>query len=519
VQELSGPRERLDPPPLRGLARRAVRGVFWTVSTSIGARALGLAGTLLLTRFLDPGEYGEVSLAAVVIATAGVASSCGLSQYIVSRPGAGRAAVFHATLYYTVLGLVALALAVIAGGPIGDFIHAPGMVRFLPGLAFAAVLERVGTVQDRILVRDMRFRDVGLLRSLGEVVYTVASIGLAAAGAGTAWGGGNAVVWASIARSLVRLVALSAVTPRREWLEPCPITWARTRDLFAFGLPMSLATLAGFGSRRWDNLVFSRSFGQAAAGIYNLAYNLADIPASQLGETIGDVLVPSFAKIEGGPARRRALLVSLRQMTLLCAPLAFGLGALAPTVTQSFFDRRWAAIDVELALLSVLSAVRPIGWIGASYLQVENRPRTILVLESVKTLAVVGLIPLSAALAPRFGAGAGAGERWACASVGVAFGLGALSYRYTFKKLDGIPLCAALAELLPPVLACVPMVAVVLVAQRWLSATGLPGSARLIALIALGAAAFVPSAFVIAPAASREFLRLCAGAVARRGGE
>ena len=133
--------------------------------------------------------------------TAGVVSNCGLSQYLVSRPNAGRAASFHATFYYTLLGLVALAIALVAGRPIGAFIHAPGMVRFLPGLAIAAVLERVGTVQDRILVRDMRFRAVALIRSLGEVVYTVLSVGLAARCAGTPWGGGDAVVWASIARS------------------------------------------------------------------------------------------------------------------------------------------------------------------------------------------------------------------------------------------------------------------------------------------------------------------------------
>ncbi len=413
---------------------------MWTVLTSVGARALGLAGTLLLTRFLDPDTYGEVSLAAVVILTATTFSNCGLSQYLVSRPDAGRAAAFHATFYFTVLGLVALAVALALGRPIGVLVNAPGIVRYLPGLAFAAVLERVGTVQDRILVRDMRFRAVGLLRSLGELVYTGASVTLAAAGSGAWWGGGNAVVLACVARSLVRLVALTAVTPRREWLEPCRITWQRTRELFAFGLPMSVATLAGFGSRRWDNLVFSHHFGQGAAGVYNLAYNLADIPATQIGETIGDVLVPSFAKLDGDARRKSALMLSLRQMMLLVAPLAFGLGAVAPALAHTFFDRRWAGIEVELVILSVLSAVRPLGWIGSSYLQVENRPRTIMILESIKTATVVLGMHLLAGWAPRSLA---TGEHWACVAVGLAFALNTLGYMVLFKMKDGIPLRVA----------------------------------------------------------------------------
>jgi lipopolysaccharide exporter len=490
----------------------------WTVVTSVGARAVGLAGTLLLTRFLDPGEYGEVSLASVVILTATTFSNCGLSQYIVSKPDAGRAAAFHATFYFTVLGLCALAVALALGGPIGALIQAPGIGRWLPGLALAAVLERVGTVQDRILVRDMRFRAVGLLRSLGEVVYSVGSVGLAATGVGRWWGGGEAVVIASIARSAVRLVALATVTPRREWLSPCAITWKKTRELFAFGLPMSVATLAGFGSRRWDNLVFSSHFGQGAAGVYNLAYNLADIPATQIGETIGDVLVPSFAQMESGPRRRRALLLALRQMMLLVAPLAFGLGAVAPALTRTFFDQRWQGIQVELALLSVLSAVRPIGWIGSSYLQVEDRPRPIMILESVKTVGVVVMMHLAAVLAPRLSGGGrlGAGEDWACVAVGLAFGLNALGYMAVLRKKDGIPVREQLAQVAPPMVACAPMVAAVTAVEHALEGAAPPG-VRLLVEIAVGALVFVPSALVLAPGTARELVSLLRTALRKRG--
>ena len=88
-----------------------------------------------------------MSLAAVVIMTANVFSNCGLSQYIVSKPNTGRGAAFHATFYFMVLGVVALGIALLVGGPFGTFINAPTLTRFLPGLAVAALLERVGTIK------------------------------------------------------------------------------------------------------------------------------------------------------------------------------------------------------------------------------------------------------------------------------------------------------------------------------------------------------------------------------------
>lgn len=485
------------------LARKATLGAVWTISTSVGARTIGLAGTLLLTKFIAPDVYGEVSLAAVIIQTAHAVSSCGLSQYLVSRPHEGRDAVFHATFYFTLLGVIALGVAVALRDPLGALIGAPGMARYIPGLALAGLLERVGTVQDRILVRDMRFREVGLLRSLGEIAYAVVTVGLAWAG----WGA-VAVVWGSIVRSAVRLVSLSLITPRREWLSPSRITLARTRELFAFGLPMSVGALAGFGSRRWDNLVFSGLFGEGTAGLYNLAYNLADIPATQIGETIGDVLVPSFAQMDSETRRRAALLRSMRLLILIVAPLALGLGVIAPTLTRALFDPRWAEVAPMLTLLSALSVVRPIGWIGASYLQVKNRPREIMWLEITRTCGLLAAIALLGRLGPL----------WACAAVGLAFAVGSFGYFWVIRRIDGLTLREQILPLLPPVLACAPMVFAVIAARRGLIALG--GASDAVGLateLLAGALVFIPSALALAPAASRDLLALLRTALSRRG--
>ena len=484
------------------LARRAALGAIWTISTSVGARAVGLVGTLMLTRFIAPDVYGEVSLAAVIIQTAQTVSSCGLSQYLVSRPHEGRAAAFHATFYFTLLGVIALGLAVIFRAPLGVAIGAPGMARYIPGLALAGLLERVGTVQDRILVRDMRFREVGLLRSLGEVTYAVVTVALAWAG----WGA-TAVLWGSIVRASARLLSLSLITPRQEWLTPSRLTVARTRELFAFGLPMSVAVLAGFGSRRWDNLLFGGLFGEATAGLYNLAYNLADIPATQIGETIGDVLVPSFAQMDSDERRRAALLRSMRLLILLVAPLALGLGTIAPTLTRALFDPRWAEVAPMLTLLSALSVVRPIGWIGASYLQVKNRPRVIMLLEITKTVGLLAAIALLGRLGPL----------WACAAVGVAFTLGSFSYFRVIRGIDGLSLREQILPLLPPVFACAPMVLAMLAARRGIAALGgAPDAVNLAAELLVGALVFLPSALLLAPAASRDLIGLLRTVLPRR---
>ena len=404
------------------------------------------------------------------------------------------------------------------------------MGRLLPGFAVAALVDRFVTIMDRVQLRDMNFRRVGLIRSVGELTYTVVSVGLAAFAAGTAFGGGMALVYGTLARAAsCALVALSAATAGAGWWNPARLTWARTREFFRFGLPMWIVTLAGFGAQRFDNFVFSHHFGPANAGIYNLAYNFADLPASIVSETVGDVLVPSFANMENDDERRHALLLSLRMLTLLvCAPLTVGLAIVAPTLVKLAFTDHYIGVYRLLRILALFGVARTIGWIGNSYLQVRNEPRTIMVLETALMVGIVVIMHLFVVFGRRF-TGGHHGVIWACASVVFVFNASALSYMWAIRRLDGISLRDQILPLVPPILATVPMVLAVYGMRHLMLVVGIfptpPDTnttleriivfgPRLLLEIVVGAVAVVPSAFVIAPRASREFIHTVKDALA-----
>ncbi|WP_437532356.1 oligosaccharide flippase family protein [Sorangium sp. So ce726] len=486
------------------LARKAVLGAVWTIATGLGSRVLGLIGTLVLTRFIAPDVYGEVSAASVVIMTAHFLSSLGTGQFIASRPNLDRQMVFNATVYFHLAGVIAIAAVYLLREPIAvHLVGAPGMLEFMPGLIVAMFIDRLWYVPDRLLIREMRFRSVSLRNAAGELTYTAVSVALAVLG----WGG-NAIVVATLLRAVVRVVTTVPAVKLSEWLTPSPLSREKARELFAFGIPLNFGSLANFGASKWDNLVMIRLFGEQVGGLYNLAWNLADIPASQVGERIGDVLVPSFAKLE--PEQRKAALVrALTLLALLIFPLAVGLGAVAPTIlNDTFFNEAWEPAGPLLAVLSALGVTRPIGWVLSSYMQVYGRTRTIMVLEWLKVAAIVGSIALLGTIG---------GVLWACAGVGVAFGVHALASLWVVKRADGVPYMRLLRPLVRPLLACLPLVAAVLAVRYGMrSLHDLPRGCRLGAEVVAGGLAFVASALVIARQASRDFLQLAREAVRRR---
>ena len=472
------------------LARRAVRGAVWTILSSVVARFVGVIGTLVLTRLLVPEVVGEVSVATVLVLSANQFSSFGFGQYVVAHPKLSPQGVFQVAVLHNGFGLVGVILILAVAGPLGPALGAPGMAAYLPGLAVSVVLNRISIIPERVLVREMHFRMVGVARTVGELVYVVTAVGLAYLG----WGGA-AIVAGNVTRSLVRSALILVATPRKSWLVPTRMDRAVVGDVFRFGTPLWLGASASFFSGKWDNLLISGLFGTGQLGLYNLGYNLADIPTSHVGEHIGDVLLPSFTRIDEG-AQRRALVRSAGLLALIVFPLAVGLGAISDTLVRALFNEEWQGVAPYLTILSALSVARPIGWVIFSYLQARHRVRTVMVLEVGKLAALLGFIAALSVFGPL----------WSAAGVGVGYALHALISMWLIDRTDGVPMGKMLLAMLGPLVACIPLLGAVMGVRHGL---GLESAAAGLTLeILAGAVVYIGAALLLARGVSRDFFGL-----------
>jgi PST family polysaccharide transporter len=296
----------------------------------------------------------------------------------------------------------------------------------------------------------------------------------------------------------VRFLVTASWVSWRDWIEFTRLRWEPIRDMVKFGVPVAVGSLATFGVRRWDNLIVSAIYGPATMGAYNLAYNLADIPAVQVGEQISDVLQAAFSRIDGGDPRR-ALMRSLGILAFIMTPMAVGLGCIAPTLGVAFFDARWAAVGAMLAALAVISFTRPISNTVGGYLQVRRQPRVVAVMDVLTLAVLVAALWTLGRLSPL----------WACAAVGIVFTLRMLVWGFVLRSIEQVPLRQFLGPLLPPVIACLPMIALIALLQRLVPVSSHMGAvALLIAEVVVGAVAFAGTAWLVARSQLREFLSL-----------
>jgi PST family polysaccharide transporter len=462
------------------------------MATGLGARVVGLIGTLVLTRFIAPAEYGEVSAAAICVLTANQLVFFAFGQYLIANRSSAQVA-FQAAIVQFGLGATAMAGVYVFRARLGVMLDAPEMVRFIPGFALAALVDSVRLVPSNLLVRALRFRAVAIVNSVGELTFTGTALALAWRG----WGG-YSIMAGALARSVITSILFLATAPAAEWLRRSPLQKAVVRQLFGYGAPIMLSSVADRAASTWDNLIIMRLFGSQVMGSYALAYSLAETPLIYVAERMGDVLMPAFSKME--PAERPAAVVrAAGLMALVVAPLGVGLGAVAPTIVQAFFDTRWAGMASILTVLSVMTVFQPVAWSAIAYLQAEKMTRLIMVMSITRATLLLGLVALLGWLG---------GPVWACAGVGAGYTVHSVLTVVLTARVTPLPVRAYFVSVLRPLFTCVPMFAAVAALRVFLARQGVPVAASLAAQIVCGACVYTLAAFVLAGANVRELLRL-----------
>lgn len=467
----------------------------------ISTRVLQLVGTVILTRFIAPEHYDPVILASIVVATASAVTSFSFGQYLIAKRS-GPEVASQAAAIHLGLGVAALAVVYALRGLIGDLLDTPEIARYILGFGVALlIIDRARYVPERLLMRALRFRALATINGLGEIAFTVAALSTAR------WWGAYAIMFATIVRSVITSTLFCSAAPRGEWFVRVRLRAADVRALLGYGLPIMVAVVTDIASKRWDNLIVKKLFLPGVMSRYQLSYSLAEMPISSVAEHIGEVLMPSFSRMEAGQ-RERAAIRAAGLMGLVVSPLGVGLGAIAPTLVATLFNAEWQDLmGPMLMILSVMTVFRPMPWSAIAYAQAVQRTGIVMWSSFVRAIVVLSLVGICGYYGGPNGACIGAGLGYAVHSVFTIVGA---------CRATGLSAAAYLVGTGRPLLPCVPMFFAVLGVARALAGLGVPLPISLATEIVVGGVVYVGAAFVLVRKEAFELLRLGRDAISRR---
>jgi polysaccharide transporter, PST family len=352
--------------PPADLRAQVVSGVGWKIATQIVVQVTRLVVVIVLARLLSPHDYGLAAVALVYIGVATIFTDLSLGVALIQRPTLNEGD--RSTAFWTTVGAGALCAVIsIAGASvIADAFGAPAASSLIAVTSINFLITATSSTQNALLTRELRFRNLQLREMAGAVLGGAVGIALAFAGFGA---------WAVVLQVVVaEAVSLVLVWQFSEWRPRFTYSLESLRNLGPFAAKASGARMLGFLNLNADNFLVARYLGPAALGVYSLAWNVMFQPFVRLIAPITQVLFPAFSRIASDPHRvAGAWLRGNRIVAAISLPAFVGLAVVAHDFILVVLGEKWLDAVPVLQLLCVAGAAQSLQSLNHSALQALDR--------------------------------------------------------------------------------------------------------------------------------------------------
>lgn len=252
-------------------------------------------------------------------------------------------------------------------------------------MALTLVIQSLGTVPTMLLEKELEFKKKVLPETLPKLGYAFVSISLALLGYGV-W----SIVYGQITSALMMLFLIWMVS---DWRPTFKFDRGVARELFGYGKHILGASVVIFLITNIDDAIVGRMLGMEALGFYTIAYTISNLPATQITHLVGRVMFPAYSKLQDDQdALRHAYLKTLKYVSMLSVPAAFGIFVIAPDFVSVVLGEKWMPAVPVLQVLCFFGLSRSIAATTGSIFQATGRPEILLKTSFLQLIAMLLLI-------------------------------------------------------------------------------------------------------------------------------
>lgn len=438
----------ISPRPVSELQARVDRSTAWVAVASFLLGIFDLVSTLICLRlWVSTAEFGDATLAIALFPLLDRLGGSGLGASIVQELGDDRDAL--STVFW--IGLAAASVLVVILGVahplLGGWFPRPIVASLLVAYAAKLVVQHAGTVPEAMLKRELRYYELSVVRVIAGATEMTTKLALAYLGA---HGVPALRIWCfalgPIAGSIVTTIGVQVCY---RWRPRLVFRRHLAARAIRFTAAISGGDLLYFAYTSTDYLVVGAFFGDAAVGVYRLAYELVIDVVRLISMVTAEVAFPTFAKLAAeGHALGAQLVRFTRQNLVVLAPFLVFILVEADDLLAMLYPPLPPAAAMAARILCAVGAVRTLGFVLAPLLAGVGAPGRVLAYNAIASVVLPVAFVVAAALAPAAGF---LSVAWAWAAgypiafaalLAMALPRAQLSLAQYARAIGGIALCA-----------------------------------------------------------------------------
>ena len=468
--------------PVPGLAKNLdqnlANSLAWRAATNWTSQLVSWASLFVVVRLLTPADFGIVTMALVVFPYLRIVGEFGIPQTIVNLRDLTEDQLAQLNTVSALLSIACFGLSVVLAWPVALFFKTPQLVPVVLVTCIGLIPLGLRSVSEGLLSKEMRFRTLSLFEAFRGLIAAVVTLVLAFIGFGY-W----ALVLGNLIATIARTIMLGIARPQR-FARP---RMSALKEPLALGRHILVSQAAVAAYERLDNVTAGRVLGQAALGLYGVAWNLAYVPLEKVTSLVTTVIPTYLAAVQKEPESLRRYVRTLTEaLAVATFPATIGLGLVARELVPVALGPKWVGVIAPLQVLSVYAAFRSIVAIIPKVLTAVGHAHFVM----WNDLRALVMLPIAFYIGSHWGT-VGIAWGWVAAYPLVAIPL----YWKTFSSIQ-MPIATYLQALRPALDGTLTMILAVL-SLRWT----LPGSwhvtVRLIVEVAVGGGVYLSTLMLL----------------------
>jgi len=371
--------------PSESLTRRTIRGGVWVFALNLASRGLRLLSTIILARLLVPSDFGLVGIALIAISALELFTRTGFDTALIQKKGTATEYLDTAWLVSAIRGIVLAVILFSLSPTIARFFENAEAASVLRVMAITTVLVGFRNIGVMYFRKELRF-EKQFIFNLGITLTTISvSIPLAFL-LRSVW----AIIYGALAGSLMELILSYVLHPYRPRFK---FDLGKAKELFSFGKWVLGSGVLVFLVTQGDDIFVGKLLGVTLLGLYQIAYRVSNLPATEITHVISRVTFPAYSKLQDNKAKLREGYLKVLQLTsFILFPLAGGIFILAPDFTRIFLGSKWMPMVPAMQVLAFAGLVRAVGVTTGPVFLATGKPEVDTRWQIIRLLALAALI-------------------------------------------------------------------------------------------------------------------------------
>jgi O-antigen/teichoic acid export membrane protein len=333
------------------------RGLAWVGVASSLVGLLDFLAILIILGFWVPADqYGIATKAVWIFPILDTATDLGLSAAVIQRDDTDEdtiSSVFWINLFIALVlfGALALTAPLVATHFYGEAIVGWMLIAYGTKL----IWQNIYFIPSALMKKELRFKELSIIRIIANVAEFAGKVGFAAAGFG---------IWCFVLGPLCRvLVTGVGAQLRYPWRPRFVLQLRRVWEHAKFGMKSSGSQILFYFYTNVDYPIVGYFFGNAALGVYKLAYEVVLEPVRVISNVVVDIAFPTFSRLRYAREQLVAQFVTFTRLNLVTVMTYSAVVFVVVDDLLALFFPGYGAAATAVRILCVVAVLRSVSFV------------------------------------------------------------------------------------------------------------------------------------------------------------